>query len=77
LVYQGSATGAACGGGVAKTAYFSALGENDGGAGNPGGPGFTSTDTTDPLNVRFHCNVGEAGSGGSWSPTVTVNQTPQ
>jgi len=77
LVYQGSATATTCTGGVAKSAYFSALG-----AGKPsfqfGGPGFPSTDTADPLNVRFHCNVsGDNGAGGSWSPTITVNYNPQ
>ncbi len=76
LVYQGNVTNnsaAACTGGVAKDSYFSAVGTSVG-TGNPGTPGFTSTDTTDPLNVRFHCNVGDTnGTGGSWSRTVTVN----
>jgi hypothetical protein len=78
LVYQGSATAGACTGGVAKRAYFSALGVSSG-IGNPGGPGFSTTDTTDPLNVRFHCNDSNTGNGagGSWSPTVTVNRSPQ
>jgi len=75
LVYQGSATAAVCGGGVAKSAYFSALGE--GAAFNFGGPGFRTTDTAVPLNVRFHCNGGDNGAGGSWSPTTTVNYNPQ
>jgi hypothetical protein len=78
-VYQGSATNnstSACTGGAVKDSYFSALGTSVG-TGNPATPGFTSTDTTDPLNVRFHCNVGDSkGAGGSWSPTVTVNYTP-
>lgn len=76
LVYQGSAAvtaAGACSGGVAKSAYFSALGVSVG-TGNPATPGFPTTDTTDPLNVRFHCDVsGSKGPGGSWSPTVTVN----
>ena len=77
LVYQGSATGAACAGGVATSAYFSALGTSVG-TGNPGTFGFPTTDTTDPLNVRFHCDVsGSKGPGGSWSPTVTVNYSGQ
>jgi len=76
LVYQGSATAIGCSGGVAKSSYLTALG-----SGQPrfqfGGPGFLSTDTTDPLNVRFHCNVsGANGPGGSWSPTVTVKFQP-
>lgn len=78
LVYQGSATAAACTGGVAKSAYFSALGVSSGVGNPPAAPGFSSTDTTDPLNVRFHCNVaGSNGPGGSWSPTVTVRYKPQ
>ena len=76
LVWQGSVANSstlACTGGVAKTSYFSVLG-----SGQPrfqfGGPGFLSTDTTDPLNVRFHCTDGSVnGAGGSWSPTVTLN----
>jgi hypothetical protein len=40
------------------------------------GPGFRTTDTTDPLNVRFHCNDSTNGDGGSWSPTSTVNYKP-
>ena len=74
LVYQGSATASACSGSVTKNAYFSALGVSSG-AGNPGGPGFQTTDTTDPLNVRFHCS--DNGAGGNWSPTATVNYGPQ
>jgi hypothetical protein len=74
LVWQGSATAAVCIGGVAKTTYFSALGE--GPAFNFGGPGFRTTDTTDPLNVRFHIRGSDNGAGGSWSPTVTVNYNP-
>jgi hypothetical protein len=80
-VYQGSATATgltpavACSGGVAKSSYFSALGVAPGPrVGNPPvNPGFASTDTTDPLNVRFHCDAGNNGAGGSWSPTITVN----
>ena len=70
-VWQGSATAAVCPGGVAKNAFFSALGE--GPAFTFGGPGFRTTDTTDPLNVRFHCDAGNNGAGGSWSPTTIVN----
>ena len=78
LVYQGTAMNsstAACSGGVAKSSYFSALGE--GPRFTFAGPGFRTTDTTDPLNVRFHCDAGNNGAGGSWSPTVTVNYNPQ
>ena len=83
LVYQGSATASgvapatACSGGVATSAYFSATGLSVG-TGNPATPGFASTDTTDPLNVRFHCDIsGSKGAGGSWSPTTVVNYPPQ
>jgi PKD repeat protein len=74
LVYQGSATATTCSEGVTTSAYFSALGVSSG-AGNPGGPGFPTTDTADPLNVRFHCS--DNGVSGSWSPTITVNYKPQ
>jgi hypothetical protein len=77
LVYQGSATATGCSGGVARSAYFSALGVSSG-TGNPGGPGFPTTDTKDPLNVRFHYNSSrDKGAGGSWSPTITVKYNPQ
>lgn len=72
LVYQGSTTATGCSAGVAKSAYFSALGA--GAPFNSGGPGFITTDTTDPPNVRFHRTTGsDNGAGGSWSPTVTIN----
>lgn len=73
LVYQGSTTAAGCSGGHATSAYFSALGLNNGVGNPPLAPGFSSTDTTDPLNARFHCSDSTSGAGGSWSPTVTVN----
>lgn len=73
LVYQGSTTASGCSGGHATSAYFSALGLNNGVGNPPLAPGFSSTDTTDPLNVRYHCSDSTSGDGGSWSPTVTVN----
>lgn len=76
LVYQGSATAPGCSGGVAKSSYFRAMGVSENGAGNPGGPGLLTTDVADPLNVRFHCSDSNNGSGGHWSPTVTVNWQP-
>ena len=76
LVYQGSATASTCTGGVAKSSYFRAIGISENGVGNPGGPGFLTTDVTDSLNVRFHCSDSNNGSGGHWSPTVTVNWDP-
>ena len=77
LVYQGSATAAAaCRGGFAKSAYFSALGETTGIGNPPAAPGFGTTDTTDPLSVKFHCTDNDSDhdnhDGGSWSPTVDV-----
>jgi hypothetical protein len=77
LVYQGSATASVCAGGIVKRSYFTVVGQSPGGSGNPGGPGFISSDTKDPLNVRFHCADSNNGSGGHWSPTVTVNPNPQ
>jgi hypothetical protein len=77
LVYQGSATASVCTGGVAKNAYFSALGISAGTGNPPAAPGFSTTDKVNPLNVRFHFNSpGENGPGGSWSPTVTVYYKP-
>ena len=72
LVYQGSTTAGTCSG-SARTSYFSALGENNGIGNPPKAPGFSTTDTTDPLDVRFHCSDSTTGEGGSWSPTFTVN----
>lgn len=77
LVYQGSATASVCSGGVVKNSYLMVVGQSPSGSGNPGGPGFLSSDTTDPLNVRFHCSDNNNDSGGHWSPTVVVNPNPQ
>jgi len=44
---------------------------NNGGAGNPAGPGLAS-DAGGPVDVRFHVDTGSGGASGSWSPTVTV-----
>jgi hypothetical protein len=70
LSYQGSAT--ADHGGIVTEVYFSVLGENDGGAGNPAGPALV-TDTGDPVKVKFHATGDGLGFGGSWSPTQTVS----
>jgi hypothetical protein len=69
LNYQGSIV--ADFGGTATNVVFSALGVNNGGAGNPAGSGLAS-DTGGPVDVRFHADAGSAGAGGSWSPTTTV-----
>lgn len=79
LVYQGSATNPGCsngGQGEATRAYFTAVGVHDGFAGDAAGPGFITTDTTDPTNVRFHATDTNNGSGGHWSETITVNPYP-
>ena len=55
LVYQGTAPATVCSGGLARKAYFVAFGIQDGSSGDPAGPGIISTDSDDPLNVRFHC----------------------
>jgi hypothetical protein len=74
LVYQGSTTASVCSGGVARRSYFSALGVSAGTGNPPAAPGFSTTDTTYPLNVRFHwTSASDNGAGGSWSPTVTIN----
>lgn len=77
--YQGTVANsstAACSAGFAKDLYFFALGTSVG-TGNPATAGFVTTDTTDPLNVRFHFDTGHAsGPGGSWSPTLTVKYQP-
>jgi hypothetical protein len=77
LSYQGSApVPAACSGGVARSTFFTVFGIQDGSAGDPAGPGIVSTDTMDPLNLRFHCSDRNNGSGGHWSPTIVVNPNP-
>jgi hypothetical protein len=54
--YQASATATGCSG-VLLGAYFTALGISTG-AGNPGGPGFTTTVPESPLLTRFALEVG-------------------
>src|SRR5215469_3131381 len=79
LVYQGSATNPGCsngGQGTANKAYFTAVGLQDGSAGDGAGPGLITTDTTDRTNVRFHATDTNNGTGGHWSETITVNLDP-
>lgn len=82
LVYQGSTTAtapsgvSACVGGHTTDTYFTALGIQDGFAGDAAGPGIVSTDITDPLNLRFHVADTNTGTGGRWSAPVTVNFQP-
>lgn len=65
------------GAGQATGAYFFALGKQNPGAGNPGGPGFDTTDgtpataQTEPLNVTF--SVSDNGAGGAWAPSTSIN----
>jgi hypothetical protein len=70
--FQGAATATQCSG-VLEGAYFTALGISPG-AGNPGGPGFTTTDMTDPLETRFRVSV----NGDATRPTapLTINFQP-
>src|SRR5262249_41826614 len=76
LGYHGSlanSSAAACNGGTVRNCVFSALGtQATRGAGNAAGPGFTSSDTADPLNVSFHYNVNNTDANGVWSPLQTV-----
>ena len=59
--YQGSATATGCSSGASlgflEGAYFSALNVSTGVGNPPTGTGLTTTDTTDPLRVRFACTV--------------------
>ncbi len=72
LTYQGSAPVEF--GGIVLSAYFSVVGQNNGGAGNPAGPGF---DNVDPIKVKFHADSDSWLPGGSWSGTETIrNEAP-
>ena len=70
--FQGSATAIQCSG-VLAGAYFTALGMSPG-AGNPGGPGFTTTDMADPLDARFR--VSANGDTSRARTPLTVNFQP-
>jgi hypothetical protein len=74
-VYQGSATAPACAGGASRGvitgAYFSSLGVANGVGNPPAGNGFTTTDTTDPLEVTFSCKANGVPSG--LAPPLKVN----
>jgi hypothetical protein len=82
LVFQGSTTAtppagvSACVGGRATNSYFSATGLSEGGDGNPGGPGFLTTDVTDPLNLRFHILDSNNNQGTFYGPPVSINWNP-
>lgn len=74
-VYQGSATAPACSSGVSQGviegAYFSALGLSTTVGNPPTGSGFTTTDSTDPLDVTFGCSAN--GVPSNFAPPITVN----
>jgi hypothetical protein len=82
LVYQGSTPAtppsgvSACVGGHAIHTYFSATGLSEGGDGNPGGPGFLTSDVTDPLNLRFHVLDSSNGQKAAYDSTITVKFNP-
>lgn len=71
LTYQGSAT--ADFSGIVLSAYFSAVGENDGNAGSLAGPGF---DNVNPIKVKFHADTPSWLPGGHWSGTETIRNEP-
>jgi hypothetical protein len=78
MVWQGSAAAPGCKvstePGIMADAYFSALGHNNGVGNPPLNPGVSSTDTTDPLSVRFACNANGMSSQESQPLTVDLNQ---
>lgn len=74
-VFQASTTAPACSGGashgVITGAFFSSLGVANGVGNPPKGNGFTTTDTTDPLQVTFSCSAN--GVPSRFAPPVTVD----
>ena len=82
LVFQGSTTAtpptgvSECIGGRTTHAFFSAMGVSEGGDGNPGGPGFLTTDVTDPLNLSFHVLDSNNSQGTGYGPPITINWDP-
>jgi len=73
MSFQGAAIATGCPGrGVIEAAYFTGFGISSG-VGNPGGPGFTTTDTMDPLVTRFQISANGRGSGPGAPLTVDFN----
>lgn len=70
---QGSATASQCSG-ILEGAYFQALGAPSSVVGNAGGPGFTTTDAADPVEMRFQCTANGQSTG--QSAPLTVKFTP-
>jgi hypothetical protein len=69
--HQGSAISTGCNG-VLQGAYFTALGTTTAN-GNPGGPGFTTTESANPLVTRARLST---GGGSTSSRALTVNFGP-
>jgi len=69
--FQGSVTSTGCSG-VLQGAYFTALGISSG-AGNAGGPGFTTTAAESPLVTRFRIDAGHTTAP---SEPLVVNFQP-
>ena len=79
IAYQGSTANPGCstgGRGRAINNYLTVVGVQDGFAGDGAGPGFITTDTTDPLNVTYQTKDATTGRGSPLKPTVTVNLFP-
>jgi hypothetical protein len=79
FVYQGSATDPGCstgGPGRIRSSYFTVVGVQDGFTGDGAGPGFITTDTTDPLDVTFNIKDATSGRASQQKPAVTVNPYP-
>lgn len=82
LVFQGSATATPpasapeCTEGHITNAYFRAVGISENGIGNPGGPGFLTTDVTDPLDLRFHLLDSNSNRGSFFSSPLDINWNP-
>ena len=72
LAYQGTATAGSCSRGIAKSAYFRALGLSNGTGKPPKAPGFSSTDADNPIYVKFHCSDSKNDESQGWSPDVSV-----
>ncbi len=74
---QGTATAAGCGAapghGVVQAAYLSSLGVSGKNA-TQGGPGITTTDTGDPLDVEFSCSADGISTGHSVQVDVNLRQ---
>jgi len=81
-VFQGTASAPSgespCVGGHVTNAYFTSMGgpTASAGHGNPGGPGFLTSDVTDPLLVRFQVVDSTSGRGTGFGPPVAIQWHP-